>query len=82
MPLMDNSKKILVEFPNDLLQATEQAATAMGTDRSKLIRYAVRAFLKKRARIRFERELAEAYRTNDEFNRKLTQESDAANEVF
>jgi len=76
------SKKILVEFPSDLLQATERVADEMGTDRSKVIRYAVKTFLQKRARVRFERELAEAYRVNDEFNRKLTEEFDTVNEVF
>ena len=76
------SKKILVEFPSDLLQATERVADEMGTDRSKVIRYAVKTFLQKRARVRFERELAEAYRANDEFNRKLTEEFDSVNEVF
>ena len=76
------SKKILVEFPSDLLQATERVADEMGTDRSKVIRYAVKTFLQKRGRVRFERELAEAYRMNDEFNRKLTEEFDSANEVF
>jgi metal-responsive CopG/Arc/MetJ family transcriptional regulator len=76
------SKKILVEFPSDLLQATERVADEMGTDRSKVIRYAVKTFLRKRARVRFERELAEAYRVNDELNRKLTEEFDSVNEVF
>ena len=80
-PVME-SKKILVEFPTDLLQATERVAHEMGTDRSKVIRYAVKTFLRKRARVRFERELAEAYRVNDELNRKLTEEFDSVNEVF
>ena len=76
------SKKILVEFPSDLLQATERVADEMGTDRSKVTLYAVKTFLRKRARVRFERELAEAYRVNDELNRKLTEEFDSVNEVF
>jgi metal-responsive CopG/Arc/MetJ family transcriptional regulator len=76
------SKKILVEFPSELLQATERVADEMGTDRSKIIRHAVKTFLQKRARVRFERELAEAYRVNDEFNRKLTEEFDSVSEVF
>ena len=80
-PVME-SKKILVEFPTDLLQATERVAHEMGTDRSKVIRHAVKAFLQRRGRVRFERELAEAYRINDDFNRKLTEEFDSVNEVF
>ena len=82
MPREMESKKILVEFPSDLLEATERVANEMDTDRSKVIRYAVKSFLDKRARAQFERELAEAYRTNDEFNRKLTEEFDSVNEVF
>jgi len=82
MPTVIQSKKILVEFPSDLLEATERVADEMGTDRSKVIRHAVKTFLQKRARVRFERELAEAYRMNDEFNRKLTEEFDSVNEVF
>jgi metal-responsive CopG/Arc/MetJ family transcriptional regulator len=82
MPAVAGSKKILVEFPNELLAETEQVADEMETDRSKLIRHAVKVFLEKRARARFERELAEAYRLNDKFNRKLTEEFDSVNEVF
>ena len=82
MPAVMNSKKILVEFPRDLLEATERLAHEMKTDRSKIIRHAVKAFLEKRARARFDRELAEAYRMNDEFNRKLTEEFDSVDEVF
>lgn len=83
MPPVMKSKKILVEFPSDLLEATERAANEMDTDRSKVIRYAVKSFLDKRARAQFEREeLAEAYRMNDKFNRKLTEEFDSVNEVF
>lgn len=54
----------------------------MDTDRSKVIRYAVKTFLEQRARARFEHELAEAYRINDQFNRKLTEEFDSVDEVF
>ena len=82
MPASTDSRKILVEFPSALLEATERAAEEMGTDRSKVIRHAVTTFLQKRGRVRFERELAEAYRMNDEFNRKLTEEFDSVNEVF
>jgi len=82
MPAVMNSKKILVEFPRDLLEATERLAHEMKTDRGKIIRHAVKAFLEKRARARFDRELAEAYRMNDEFNRKLTEEFDSVDEVF
>ena len=82
MPPVVGSKKILVEFPSALLEATERVAEEMGTDRSKVIRHAVKAFLQRRGRVQFERELAEAYRMNDDFNRKLTEEFDSVNEVF
>jgi Arc/MetJ-type ribon-helix-helix transcriptional regulator len=64
------------------LEATERVANEMDTDRSKLIRYAVKSFLDKRARAQFERKLAAAHRMNDEFHRKLTEEFDSVNEVF
>lgn len=70
------AKKVIVEFPEELLRQTEKAAEELATDRSKLIRCAVEAFLGNREREQFEAELAEAYRASDEFNRQIAAEFD------
>ena len=68
------TKKILVEFPEDLLQETEKAASDLATDRSKLIRRAVRGFLERRKRAQLAKELAEGYRAHAEFDRSVSAE--------
>ena len=57
------TKKVMVEFPEDLLRQTEKAASELATDRSKLIRSAVETFLEDRETMRLEEELAEGYRS-------------------
>jgi CopG family transcriptional regulator/antitoxin EndoAI len=56
------AKKIIVEFPEDLLQQIEKAAAELSTDRSKLIRSAAEKLLEERATTQLEAELAEGYR--------------------
>jgi metal-responsive CopG/Arc/MetJ family transcriptional regulator len=56
------AKKVIVEFPEELLRQTEKAAAELSTDRSKLIRSAVETFLEDRAKMRLKQELAEGYR--------------------
>lgn len=68
------TKKILVEFPEDLLKQTEAVAIDLSTDRSKLIRTAVWAFLEKRKRAELAKELAEGYRTHADFDRGVSAE--------
>jgi metal-responsive CopG/Arc/MetJ family transcriptional regulator len=70
------ARKVIVEFPEELLKQTEKAAAELSTDRSKLIRSAVEAFLENREKVQFEAELAEAYRANDELNREIAAEFD------
>jgi metal-responsive CopG/Arc/MetJ family transcriptional regulator len=70
------TRKILVEFPEDLLQRAEQAAQDLSTDRSKLIRNAVRAFLKRRERARMAKALAEGYATHASLDRQAVAEFD------
>jgi metal-responsive CopG/Arc/MetJ family transcriptional regulator len=71
------TKKILVEFPEDLLQQAEQAASDLSTDRSKLIRNAVRAFLDKRERAQLAKALAEGYQEHADFDRRVSAEFDS-----
>jgi metal-responsive CopG/Arc/MetJ family transcriptional regulator len=57
------TKRVIVEFPEDLLKQAEKAASELSTDRSKLIRSAVETFLEDRAAMQLEAELAEGYRS-------------------
>jgi metal-responsive CopG/Arc/MetJ family transcriptional regulator len=68
------TKKILVEFPEDLLRQAEEAASDLSTDRSKLIRSAVRVFLERRKRSQLAKALAEGYQAHAEFDRRVSAE--------
>jgi len=68
------TKKVIVEFPADLLERAEQRASDLSTNRSKLIRSAVEQYLEFSARRELERALAEGYRANDVRNREISQE--------
>jgi metal-responsive CopG/Arc/MetJ family transcriptional regulator len=70
------TKKILVEFPEDLLRQAEQAAADLATDRSKLIRTALRSFLQRRERARLAKALAEGYATHANLDRQAVAEFD------
>jgi metal-responsive CopG/Arc/MetJ family transcriptional regulator len=69
------TKKVIIEFPKDLLERAEQRASDLSTDRSKLIRSAVEQYLEFSVRRELERTLAEGYRANDVRNREISQES-------
>jgi metal-responsive CopG/Arc/MetJ family transcriptional regulator len=68
------TKKVLVEFPEDLLKKAEKAASELSTDRSKLIRLAVETFLEERAITQLEAELAEGYRNFAAFDLAIAKE--------
>ena len=70
------TRKILVEFPEDLLQQTERVANDLSTDRSKLIRRAVRSFLERRERARLAQALAEGYKAHADFDKQAVAEFD------
>ncbi len=70
------TKKILVEFPEDLLQETQQIASDLATDRSKVIRRAVRFYLQKRKNARIARALAEGYQAFADLDRRIVAEFD------
>lgn len=72
------TKKVLVEFPEKLLEETEKTAHDLSTNRSEFIRSAVRDKLKRLERKRLEQELAEGYRANATFDRQLAEEFDHA----
>src|SRR5207245_10275701 len=62
------TKKVIVEFPEELLRRAEEAASELSTNRSELIRSAVEAYLKARAKADLEKELAEGYRGKHELD--------------
>ena len=68
------TKKVIVEFPEDLVKRTEVAASKLFTDRSKLIRSAVEEFLSVQLRDELEQSLAAGYVANAELDRKICQE--------
>ena len=70
------TKKILVEFPEDLLQQADRAAKELSTNRSKLIRTALSSFLERRERARLAKALAEGYATHASFDRQAVAEFD------
>ena len=68
------TKKVIVEFSETLLKETEQAASRLSTDRSKLIRSAVESYLEHLKKAELERALAEGYRTHGELDRQIAEE--------
>ena len=74
MPSPGATKKVIVEFPEDLLKRTEMAASKLSTDRSKFIRSAVEEFLNTQERAELEQRLAAGYLANAELDRRISQE--------
>jgi len=68
------TKKILVEFPEDLLQQAEEVASDLSTNRSKLIRSAVRVYIAKLKQNQLAKALAEGYQEYAEFDRGASAE--------
>jgi metal-responsive CopG/Arc/MetJ family transcriptional regulator len=60
------SRKVIVQFPESLLERAEALAESLHTDRSKLIRAAVEEKLDQLERERLEAELREGYLANAE----------------
>jgi metal-responsive CopG/Arc/MetJ family transcriptional regulator len=68
------TKKVIVEFSETLLKQTEEAASQLSTDRSKLIRSAVESYLEGLKKAELEEALAEGYRTHRELDRQIAEE--------
>jgi metal-responsive CopG/Arc/MetJ family transcriptional regulator len=68
------TKKVIVEFSETLLKETEEAASQLSTDRSKLIRSAVESYLARLKKEELEEALAEGYRTHAELDRHIAEE--------
>lgn len=67
-------ERVLVEFPLNLLERTDRAASLLEKNRSELIRMSVERMLKEMERKKFEAELAAAYAANAERNIDLLRE--------
>jgi metal-responsive CopG/Arc/MetJ family transcriptional regulator len=67
-------ERILVEFPENLLKRTDEAARRMDKNRSELIRTAVEQMLEEMETKRFELELAAAYTANAPMSREMMEE--------
>lgn len=67
-------RKVIVEFPSELLERTEAAAQHLSTNRSKVIRSAVEQFLSRLERSEFEQQLIEGYQANGEVDRRIAAE--------
>ena len=53
------TRKVIVEFSETLLKRTEETASKLSTDRSKLIRAAVESYLEQRNKAELEEALAQ-----------------------
>jgi transcriptional regulator len=67
-------ERVLVEFPENLLRRTDEAAVRMAKNRSELIRNAVEKLLELEEKQKFEKELAAAYAANAQMNLSLAEE--------
>ncbi len=68
------TKKVIVEFPDDLLDRTDMAASKVSTSRSAFIRSAVESYLDNARRVKLERDLAEGYQANAERDLEIAAE--------
>ena len=58
------TRRVVIDFQEPLFNETEHAATALGINRSSLIREAVKLYLERLQRQKLEKELAEGYVAN------------------
>jgi metal-responsive CopG/Arc/MetJ family transcriptional regulator len=69
-----SAKRVVVDFPEQLLRDTDQTASLLDTNRSDFIREAVEEYVKALRRKRIEEELAAACEANDELERKICED--------
>lgn len=68
------TKRVIVEFPNPLLQETEQVASRLEINRSNLIRSAVEQFLERVKADDLRRRLIEGYTANAPLDRQISED--------
>ena len=67
-------KRVVVEFPEALLDRAERATQELSINRSELIRQAVGRFLEELHRAKLEKELREGYQANAALDRRIGDE--------
>jgi metal-responsive CopG/Arc/MetJ family transcriptional regulator len=72
------ARRVVVEFPEQLLDRAERVTQELSISRSELVRQAVEQFIESRDRAKLERELAEGYRANARLDRAIGEEFAAA----
>jgi metal-responsive CopG/Arc/MetJ family transcriptional regulator len=75
-------RRVVIDFPGPLFDATEHAAVELAINRSSLIREAVVRFLGERQRQKLEKELAEGYIANAGSARALAEDMMGAERDF
>lgn len=73
-PARPRKERVLVEFPQGLLQRADEAAKSLDKNRSELIRTAVEKMLSEMETKRFELELAAGYAANARMTIELAEE--------
>jgi metal-responsive CopG/Arc/MetJ family transcriptional regulator len=68
------ARKIAIDFPAPLFQETERAVHELSMNRSTLIRSAVEMYLRVWRREKLERQIAESFSANAEFDRRLVED--------
>jgi metal-responsive CopG/Arc/MetJ family transcriptional regulator len=69
-----HARKIAIDFPAPLFQETERAVHELSMNRSTLIRSAVEMYLRVWRREKLERQIAESFSANAEFDRQLVED--------
>jgi metal-responsive CopG/Arc/MetJ family transcriptional regulator len=68
------AKRVVVEFPEQLLDRAERATQELSISRSELVRQAVEQFIESSDRAKLEKELAEGYQANTQLDRSIAEE--------
>ncbi|HEX2927364.1 MAG TPA: ribbon-helix-helix protein, CopG family [Ruminiclostridium sp.] len=70
---MSQYKKIMVSIPDNLLEEIDNMATVENTNRSELVREAMKLYLKERRKTRLREEMRLGYEEMAEINLKLAE---------
>ncbi len=73
MPALQ-TKRVMIEFPEDLLRRTDQIAEQLVSSRSAVVRSAVEEYLKAVYRRQLDELLAEGYRANAALSQQISEE--------
>jgi metal-responsive CopG/Arc/MetJ family transcriptional regulator len=68
------ARKIVIDFPAGLSRKRSAAVQELSTNRSGAIRSAVEMYLRVRQREKLERQIAESFAANAEFDRQLVED--------